>query len=249
LLAASLALPLVAFGGCTDAANSSGSGSQDSNDTLSGSLTDLVGRLYGTSASRLAPGEEFVMHLEAPVTAENCTDYLGLSPQDFESHVEEALVSYAGISAIAHQVALIKCKGDASASKVSALVATGFNTGRWICVRPGTCFVQTSGSYVLFVASSTSNADALVAGFSELAEGNVGMRTTFYTSDETSAGAPGDGSIVVAPGVDEGASQASEPDASESGGEGDASPGDASPGDEGDTGDNDFRLPENLQPK
>ena len=192
MLAIVLAVSLVSLSACTGGSNgnntsgggsSSGSGS-GSTETLKGTTSELLSKLFENAQAQLPAGNVLPAGLDDKITAENCLGMLGLTPQQLEQYVEEATVSQAAITSIAHQVALVKCKSSADAKTVKQLIADGFDSGRWICVFPEQSLVQESGSYVLLVASAKVNVEALKAGFSELAKGNVGTPVVFYSGTD-----------------------------------------------------------------
>ena len=176
-------------------ANSNEGGSNVTTNTLTGTPAELIPQLYEKANAHLGAGEEFAMMLEDPITKDNCEYILGLTPAQFEQYVEDATSSAAAISTIAHLVAIVQCKNADDAKTVMGLIATGHDPARLICVFPQQCFVLTSGDYVLLVASSNINAEALKAGFSDLAEGNVGSANVFFTYAEEE-GVPGGGELL-----------------------------------------------------
>ncbi|MDR1564368.1 MAG: hypothetical protein LBS74_05365 [Oscillospiraceae bacterium] len=151
---------------------------------LSGTLPDILTAIKNEANTALGGDAALPQTFDDPITAETCQDKLGLTPEEFTEYVKEAYVQNAAISSIAHQAALVKCKDAASASKAKGLIAKGFNSGKWICVRPEQSFVVDSGEYVYLVASSNEKADALFNAFKKLAV-NVGERNNFYTFTET----------------------------------------------------------------
>jgi hypothetical protein len=194
MLAIVLAVSLGSLSACTGGSNGnntsgggsgsgSGSGSAET-ETLKGTTSELLSKLFENTQAQMPAGNVLPAGLDDKITAENCLGMLGLTPQQLEQYVEEATVSQAAITSIAHQVALVKCKSSADAKTVKQLIADGFDSGRWICVFPEQSLVQESGSYVLLVASSKVNVEALKAGFSELAKGNVGTPVVFYTGTD-----------------------------------------------------------------
>ena len=169
-----LSVSLVVLGGC-------GGGGNAAKDTLTGTTAALMTQLMEKAKTKLSSGEEFPMTFDDAVTSDKSEFILGLTSAQFGQYVTEATASTAAIATFAYQVALVKCKSIKDAETVVGLIAAGFNPMRWVCVSPEQCFVQQSGSYVLLVASSKTQAEALRAAFSDLAGGNVGTANTFYT--------------------------------------------------------------------
>jgi hypothetical protein len=153
-------------------------------DTLNGTTAELMPKLLEKAQSHLAAGQELPKGFTEAVTTDNCELYLGLTAEQFTQYIDNATISNAAISTIPHQVVLLKCLSAADAEQVARLISAGYNSERLICVFPDQSFVQQSGSYVMMVSSSTENSEALQAGFSELAGGNVGEPQVFFTLAE-----------------------------------------------------------------
>jgi hypothetical protein len=143
-------------------------------ETLTGSTEEVLNAVLEASG-------ELPAAATAPVTSENSQNALGISPSDFDKYVSEASVSTALIMTSAHEVALVKVKNAGDVATVKNLIASGFDSGKWICVAPGESLVVESGTYILLVASTTANADAIVAAFKTKAGDNVGEVNIFFT--------------------------------------------------------------------
>ena len=124
------------------------------------------------------------------VTADNCTNIMGLSADDFNKYVDSASQSIAAIMTFPHEIILIQAKDAASAVKLKTLIADNYDSHKWQCVLPDESSVIDSGSYVMLVASRTDITDAAVAAFKNLA-GTTGDLNTFYTSANDTSGAGG----------------------------------------------------------
>jgi len=146
---------------------------------LSGSTSSILESILSKAASTLSGDDELPRSFTDPVSASNAKDTLGLTASQFTDNVADAYVSTAAIGSFAHQVALIKCNDAAAAQVVKSAVASGFDSGKWICVFPEQSFVVDSGSYVLLVATTNVRADKLRAAFSSIA-GTTGNVNTFY---------------------------------------------------------------------
>jgi hypothetical protein len=157
---------------------------QPAQDTLSGDVSELLALVLSTANDSLGEDDKTAPSLEDTVSAETSQNLLGLSAADFGTYVESAAVSSAAIITFAHEVALIKCIDFDAAVEVKRLVAEGFDSARWVCVKPDVSIVQDSGSYVLLVVSREIIADAVLTSFSDLAGGNVGEPVTFYNGLE-----------------------------------------------------------------
>lgn len=154
--------------------------SQPPADTIEGTAEEVLVRLQEETNKLLPSDKPLPKSFEDQVTAENCQGTLGISPEDFAEYVEEAYSASAAIMTIAHEVALVKCKDAAAAGEVKALIAAGFDSGKWICVHPKQSAVVDSGSFVLLAVSEAETVDALIEAFSGLAGGNVGEADIFY---------------------------------------------------------------------
>ncbi|OQA73890.1 MAG: hypothetical protein BWY35_00138 [Firmicutes bacterium ADurb.Bin248] len=117
------------------------------------------------------------------ITAETCQSYLGLTPEQLSEYAEDAYVSMAAMNVSAHLTALVKCKDAASAAEVKSLVAKGFDSGRWVCVRPDRCLVVEAGSYVFLIASYDEIATALEDAFRALAGDAAGEADVFFEAE------------------------------------------------------------------
>lgn len=142
---------------------------------LSGSAQDVLNAIYDNSEFQKG------MTFDSAITADNCQSYLGLTADELEQYVEDALVSNAAITTNAQQVAVIKCKSAEDAVTVKGLVAAGFDSGRWICVMPQQSFVVEAGQYVLLAATTEDGAAQLQAGLAAIAGDSMGQVDTFFT--------------------------------------------------------------------
>lgn len=143
-------------------------------ESISGSAKDVLTTLLSNS------GADFGMTFEDSVTADSAQGNLGLSSADFNSYVTEAYVSTGAITTNAHLVAIIKCKDADAAAQVKSLVASGFDSNRWICVAPEQSFVVEGGSYVLLAATANDGAQALKTAFASMAGSGAGSVNQFF---------------------------------------------------------------------
>jgi len=123
------------------------------------------------------------MTFDEQISAETCQSYLGLTPEQLGEYAEDAYVSVAAMNVSAHLTALVKCKDAASAAEVKSLVAKGFDSGRWVCVRPDLCLVVDAGNYVLLIASYAEPASVLRDAFLVLAGDAAGEPDVFYEAE------------------------------------------------------------------
>ncbi len=129
-------------------------------------------------------GLELGMTFDDPVTEETCTSYLGLTAEEFNEFVTDAFASNAAMTTTPHLTAVIKCKDFNAAVKVKELIATGFDSGRWICVMPDESFVVESGSYVFLVSTIKDNVEPLKKGFTTAAKDTAGEFNEFYSGNK-----------------------------------------------------------------
>lgn len=168
LIIAIAILATAAFAGCGNSATGK--------DTITLSAQEMIEKIVSDC------GEEVLgFTMEEAVTADKSQSYLGLSEDDFAKYVDSAFMSYGAFTTSASLFAVIKAKDAASAKSVKDLVASGFNSMRWVCVLPETSVVIESGSYVLLAVSSQASVDKVVEIFSEQAGDNIGEEKVFYT--------------------------------------------------------------------
>jgi hypothetical protein len=162
-------------------------------DTLSGDTAAILVEVVQGADTDL-PGT-----FEDAVTADSAQGLIGLTADEFGKYVSEATVSTAAINAQAFEVALIKATDAGAASEVAALVAKGFDSGKWICVFPEQSLTSTSGSYVLLAVGGKDQTDALAAAFKALAQDNATASNVFYEkpADSGDGGETGGGGLLL----------------------------------------------------
>ena len=126
---------------------------------------------------------------DGKVTKDNCENYTGLTPEQFEEYVLDAYAMPAAIMTIPFDLALIKCKDYASAKEVKKLIAGQFDPASRICAISPLCYVVESGRFVLLGGMSAEVAEAFQKAFDGQFETKTGDVNTFF---ERSADAPGD---------------------------------------------------------
>lgn len=155
-------------------------------DTLTGDLPGILQSVYSGANTRLGAGNALPETFDEPVTNETGTSMLGLTSVQFDQYVTEAYGSVAMMMTSPYQVALVKCTDAAAAAEVKQLIATGFDSYKWVCVAPEVCYVIDSGSYVLLVAGYPDAADAILESFKEVAKNNVGEQKVFFERQDES---------------------------------------------------------------
>ena len=146
-------------------------------DTLTGTPEEIYNQMYEKSKLELGMLDGCV------ISAEDALYTLGLSEEDFNTHVTEAYLSQPMMTSRAHMVSVIKAKDAESAKALKDLIAASFDPQRWVCVTPNQCVVVESGAYVLFIASSNENTEAFLDAFKEMAGSNIGEVNTFFTDE------------------------------------------------------------------
>ncbi|MDR0851251.1 MAG: DUF4358 domain-containing protein [Clostridiales Family XIII bacterium] len=183
IFALTLMLVLTTFSGCSSGGTGDGStdGTAAATDTLTGDTSGILEDILSGADETLADSDKLPPNFIDPVTADNAQGMLGLSPDEFGEYVSEAYAATGALTTSAYEVALIKCTDFDAAAEVKALVAGGFESGKWICVMPEQSFTVESGSYVLLAVSSKAGGDAILESFTAAADGNVGDADMFYT--------------------------------------------------------------------
>jgi hypothetical protein len=176
-------LAVLLFAGCGGGSGSGGSADLDDGsvggtpaqtDTLSGDPEDIISQLFNDADA------EIPATFQDDVTAESAQGLLGLTADEFKKYVAQASVSTAAINAQAFEVALIKATDAGAAGEAAALVAKGFDSGKWICVFPERSLTSISGSYILLAVGGKEQTDALAAAFKTLAQDNATAPNVFY---------------------------------------------------------------------
>ena len=190
-----LLLAVALLAGCTDGVGSGaggpageapgdpagenpGGGNGGAADTLKGTTAEILQQILDGAAGGQLPAS-----FSDPVTAENAPAMLGLLPDDFVSFAEEATGAIGALITDAFQAALIKCNNADDALIVSAIIQSGFDSGKWIEVFPERSLTMVSGSYVLLAVGSRTETEALAEAFKAVAGGNVSDPVVFYEGE------------------------------------------------------------------
>ncbi|MDR0876308.1 MAG: DUF4358 domain-containing protein [Clostridiales Family XIII bacterium] len=167
-----------------------GSGTTAQTDTLSGDTGGIISQLFNDADA------EIPATFQDEVTEESAQGLIGLTADEFKKYVAQASVSTAAINAQAFEVALIKAADAGAAGEVAALVAKGFDSGKWICVFPEQSLTSVSGSYVLLAVGGKEQTDALAAAFKSLAQDNATAPNVFYEKPADSGDGGGGGLLL-----------------------------------------------------
>ena len=76
-----------------------------------------------------------------------------------------AVCSAPMIGSIAHEVVLVELPEGTDVAAVAAEMEANMDPIKWVCVEAETCWVKTSGNYVVAVMSAAQMADAVAANF------------------------------------------------------------------------------------
>jgi hypothetical protein len=104
------------------------------------------------------------------------------------------------------EVFVVISENDADATRVATLVAAGYDPEHAICVRPDRVSVARIGRYVLVIAATADQVEALVNAFNEIVGGTADVNT-FYELDPNDDGGfgldpDGDGGFGFGGGMD-----------------------------------------------
>ena len=120
------------------AACGSGNSTTDSGKTISGTLPEIIDRLYDT----------------VDVDEDQSAYYFGIENLDFE----EAVASEPFINAIAFSVCLMRVKDGTDIDELKAEIRRSANPAKWICVdvNPNDVRVESVGDLVLLIMADDS---------------------------------------------------------------------------------------------
>jgi len=182
---------LAGCGGNGSQGGSSGSGGgSGAVSALTGSTADILQQTMDDANAALSEADALPAAFTDPTTSENAPGMLGLTPDDFVSYTVEATSATGALITFAFQVSVVECKSDSDAVLVSDLIASSFDSGKWICVFPEQSLTMVSGAYVLLAVGHAVQTDALAASFRDLAGGVASEANVFYHG-EIGAGAGG----------------------------------------------------------
>ncbi|MCL1824093.1 MAG: hypothetical protein FWG44_07815 [Oscillospiraceae bacterium] len=137
---------------------------------FTGSLEETLTEIENLAKEAIGEDGFYPMGFTDPVTAEVAQNMLGFSEDDFNTYVEEAVSSIAAIATFAHQMALVKVTSG-NAETVKNLIASGYDSRKWICVFPEISIAAYAGDYVLLAVGSEKNAHAVADAFLKLTGG------------------------------------------------------------------------------
>jgi len=148
----------------------------DGGQAFAGTAEEILGKvLEGVDGETHMP---MVMGID--INPENVRNTTGLSEGDFDRLVLEAYASTGALITTAHLLVLFRCRDAGAASEAKALIADGFDSGRWICVYPDVSMVIEAGDCVILISSKQDIAEAVSAAFVDAAGGSAGESLVFY---------------------------------------------------------------------
>ena len=117
------------------------------------------------------------MPMAMPIEASTAFTFIGLSEDEFNSNVANA-VSYESMIMPANQsVCLVELKDSADVKAIKQKMIDNCDPNKWICMSADKCLVIDSGKYVMLVMATADDCTALQNAFT--AEfGNVGEALT-----------------------------------------------------------------------
>lgn len=121
--------------------------------------------------------EKAEVAIRAPMTmgftAESAFTYVGLTEDEFNSNVEEAVAYESMIMPSNSSFCLLKLKDTANVAEIKKAVIDNCDPNKWICAFADKCIVVDSGNYVMLVMSTEENCTALQSAF-EAEFGTIG---------------------------------------------------------------------------
>ena len=100
-----------------------------------------------------------------PIDAESASYFIGLTEDEFNTYVEEALANEPMMSSIAHSLCIVKLKDASKVEEVKQKIFDNCNPRKWLCVSPEYILVVDSGDYVAFAMTTESNCKGILEAF------------------------------------------------------------------------------------
>ena len=117
------------------------------------------------------------MPMAMPIEAATAFTFIGLSEDEFNANVANAVSFESMIMPANQSVCLVELKDTADVKAVKQKMIDNCDPNKWICMSAEKCMVVDSGKYVLLVMSTPADCDALQKAFA--AEfGSVGEALT-----------------------------------------------------------------------
>ena len=102
-----------------------------------------------------------------PIEAESASYYIGLTEDEFNTYVEEAIANEPMMSSIAHSLCIVKLKDASKVEEVKQKIFDNCDPRKWLCVSPEYILVVDSGDYIAFAMTTESNCKGIYEAFKE----------------------------------------------------------------------------------
>lgn len=102
-----------------------------------------------------------------PIDAETASYYIGLTEDEFNTYVEEAIANEPMMSSIAHSLCIVKLKDASKVEEVKQKIFDNCNPMKWLCVQPEYILVVDSGEYIAFTMTTESNCKGIYEAFKD----------------------------------------------------------------------------------
>ncbi|MDR0916910.1 MAG: DUF4358 domain-containing protein [Oscillospiraceae bacterium] len=146
-------------------------------------LAAVVNGATATLGEDNYPFSETLPLVSADSSNENAPNYIGLTQEQITQYVAESCISSALFSTSPHQVLIVKCKSAADTSAVATAIASGFDSGRWICVIPDRSETVVVGEYVFLLVSKNATVDALESSLKTVTGDDALKFNVFFTAE------------------------------------------------------------------
>lgn len=100
-----------------------------------------------------------------PIDAESASYFIGLTEDEFNTYVDEALANEPMMSSIAHSLCIVKLKDASKVEEVKQKIFDNCNPRKWLCVSPEYILVVDSGEYIAFTMTTESNCKGIYEAF------------------------------------------------------------------------------------
>ena len=191
-----LALSLLAA--CGGSGNENGSSTTPPTSENSGSKTNLKGSPEDIAIDIVKKADDKIENemdkfpagmggMAEAVTKEDVKSFIGITVEQFNSHVKKAVLVRSLIGTFPDEIFLIECNDEAAAAQMIKWIPDAYDTGKHICVAPGQSFVIRSGQYVLLAATTNVRAEAVLEAFKDMA-GNTSDVNVFFEGEGDPSG-------------------------------------------------------------
>lgn len=102
-----------------------------------------------------------------PIDAQSASYFIGLTEDEFNTYVEEAIANEPMMSSIAHSLCIVKLKDASKVEEVKQKIFDNCNPRKWLCVSPEYILVVNSGEYVAFAMTTEANCKGIYEAFKD----------------------------------------------------------------------------------